>query len=91
MKEALATLSEKDVIIIECLDNTAYYARTEEGGDIPVRRWINKEFHVEGELTLATQERQAIMLENLEPLFALPQQDCRLCYANAKISVCQLL
>jgi hypothetical protein len=71
VKEALATLSEKDVIIIECLDNTAYYARTEEGGDIPVRRWINKEFHVEGELTLATQERQAIMLENLEPLFAL--------------------
>jgi hypothetical protein len=71
VKEALATLSEKDVIIIECLDNTAYYARTEEGGDIPVRRWINKEFHVEGELTLATQERQAIMLENLEPLFEL--------------------
>jgi hypothetical protein len=59
------------VLIIECLDNTAYYARTEEGGDIPVRRWINKEFHVEGELTLATQERQAIMLENLEPLFVL--------------------
>jgi hypothetical protein len=71
VKEALATLSEKDVIIIQCLDNTAYYERTEEGGDILIRRWVNKEFHVEGELTLATQEGQAIMLENLEPLFDL--------------------
>jgi len=70
VEETLAQLGEDDIVILECLDNTAYYrySRTEEGGDIPVRRYVNGEFHVEGDLALATRERQAIVLDNLEPL-----------------------
>ncbi len=68
VEELLKQLSEDDIIIIECLDNTAYYSRTEEGGDIPVRKYVNGEYHVEGDLVLATRERQALMLDNPEPL-----------------------
>ncbi len=68
VEELLKQLREDDIIIIECLDNTAYYWRTEEGGDIPVRKYVNGEYHVEGDLVLATRERKALMLDNLEPL-----------------------
>ena len=70
VQEALKQLKESDVVIIQCLDNTAYYSRTEEGGDIPIRKYDNK-FHVEGDLVLATKERQRIMFNNLEPLLQL--------------------
>jgi hypothetical protein len=70
VQEALKQLKESDVVIIQCLDNTAYYSRTEEGGDIPIRKYDTK-FHVEGDLVLATKERQRIMFNNLEPLLQL--------------------
>jgi hypothetical protein len=50
-------------MISQCLDNTAYSSRTEEGGDIPVPRYIDGEFHVEGDLVLASKERQYLMFE----------------------------
>ncbi len=68
VEELLKQLSEDDIIIIECLDNTAFYSRSEEGGVIPVRKYVNGDYHVEGDLVLATRERQALMLDNLEPL-----------------------
>ena len=33
-----------------------------------MRKYVNGEYHVEGDLVLATRERQALMLDNLEPL-----------------------
>jgi hypothetical protein len=68
VKEAVQKLDRDDHVIIQCLDNTAYYSRTEEGGDIPVRRYIDGEFHVEGDLVLASKERQYLMLEYILPL-----------------------
>ncbi len=70
VQEALKQLKESDVVIIQCLDNTAYYTRTKEGGDIPIRKYDNK-FHVEGDMVQATKERQRIMFNNLEPLLQL--------------------
>jgi hypothetical protein len=76
VEELLKQLSEDDIIIIECLDNTAYFSRTEEGGDIPVRKYVNGEYHVEGDLVLATRERQALMLDKVvDPSPALPLVD----------------
>ncbi len=49
-----------DHMIIQCLDNTAYYSRTEEGGDILVRHY--GEFHVEGDLVLASKERRQYLM-----------------------------
>ncbi len=68
VKEAVQKLDKDDHVIIQCLDNTAYYSRTEEGGDIPVRRYIDGEFHVEGDLVLASKERQYLMFECILPL-----------------------
>jgi hypothetical protein len=38
VEEALAQRSEDNIVIVECLDSTALYSRTEEGGDIQVKR-----------------------------------------------------
>ncbi len=46
-------MKENDVIIVQSLDNMAYYSRTEEGGDIRIGKYNNK-YHVEGDLVLAS-------------------------------------
>jgi len=53
LAKALEDMSPRHVIVVQCLDNTMYMARTEEGGDLPVRQFFNGEYHVEGELILA--------------------------------------
>jgi hypothetical protein len=36
--EAVKQLSEDDCVVIHCFDNIAFMARSEEGGDLPIRR-----------------------------------------------------
>jgi hypothetical protein len=57
VEEALKELSPSDVIVLHLYDNIAYMARSEEGGDLPIRQFINGEFHVEGDLVLAEKDR----------------------------------
>jgi hypothetical protein len=57
VQEALRGLCEDDIIVVHCCDNTAFMARTEDGGDLPIRRLITGEFHVEGDLVVASKER----------------------------------
>ena len=55
--EALSSLTQSDVVVVHCFDNVAFMARSEEGGDLPIRKFISGDYHVEGELVLASQDR----------------------------------
>jgi hypothetical protein len=45
--------------------------KTEEGGDLPIRRYCDDEFHIEGELVLASKERLYMYFRNCLPIFSL--------------------
>jgi hypothetical protein len=57
VEEALQYMTPHDVIILHLFDNVAYMSRSEEGGDLPIRQYGNGEFHVEGDLVLASKDR----------------------------------
>jgi hypothetical protein len=57
VEEALRELTRNDVIVVHMYDNIAYMARSEEGGDLPFRQYVNGEFHVEGDLVIAGKDR----------------------------------
>jgi hypothetical protein len=71
VSEALKTLGEDDIILIQALDNAAYYSQTEDGGDVPVQRCRDNKFHVEGDLGVASKERQQRLFCVIEPLLRL--------------------
>ena len=53
VEEALREMTSNDVVVLHLYDNIAYMARSEEGGDLPIRQFVNGEFHVEGDLVIA--------------------------------------
>jgi hypothetical protein len=71
VEEALLELSPNDVIVLHLFDNVAYMARSEEGGDLPIRQFINGEYHVEGDLVLAGKDRLFMFFKNALPLLKL--------------------
>jgi hypothetical protein len=71
VKEALCNISPHDVVVVQLLDNTSYLARSDEGGDLPIRRYVDGAFHIEGDLILAGKDRQFMTFQNLEPLLRL--------------------
>jgi hypothetical protein len=48
-------------------------SRAEEGGDLPIRRIPNGEFHIDGELVLASKERLLMYFRNCLPFLRLLQ------------------
>jgi hypothetical protein len=68
---AKTLLSEDDIVILHCLDKSSYFSRTEDGGDIPIRRCDDGDFHVEGELVLAPKDRQLALFNTIEPILTL--------------------
>jgi hypothetical protein len=71
VRSKLANIGPDDIVIVQCLDNSSYYARYEDGGDVPVTRNEAGQWHVEADLVLATVERQKILFANIEPLLQL--------------------
>jgi hypothetical protein len=71
VKEALTELSPNDIVVIHCFDNVAFMARSEEGGDLPIRRYCDGEYHIEGELVVASKERLYMFFRNCLPVFNL--------------------
>jgi hypothetical protein len=71
VKEALRELTSNDVIVLHLYDNIVYMARTEEGGDLPIRQFVNGEFHVEGDLVIAGKDRLFMYYKNTLPLLRL--------------------
>ncbi len=57
VEEAVAEMSADDFCLIHCFDNIAYMARSEEGGDLPIRKFTTGDYHIEGDLILASKER----------------------------------
>jgi hypothetical protein len=71
VQEALSGLCEDDIIVVHCCDNTAFMARTEDGGDLPIRRLITGEFHVEGDIVVASKDRLYMFFKNCLPFLTL--------------------
>jgi hypothetical protein len=71
VEEALQLLTDDDIIVVHCFDNVAYMARSEEGGDLPIRKFVTGEYHVEGDLVLASKERLYMFFINCLPVLKL--------------------
>ncbi len=71
VEEALKMISPTDVVVVHLFDNVFYMARSEEGGDLPIRRYVTGQFHVEGDLVLASKERLFMFFKNALPLLRL--------------------
>jgi hypothetical protein len=70
-EEALKMITTNDVVVLHLFDNVSYMARSEEGGDLPIRRYVTGQFHVEGDLVLASKERLYMYFRNALPLLRL--------------------
>ena len=64
MEEALKNCNQSDVIMVHCYDNVAYMARTEMGGDLPIIQYNNGEWHMTGDLVLASKECMLMYTSN---------------------------
>jgi hypothetical protein len=71
VKEALLEIAEDDIIVVHCFDNVAFMSRSEEGGDLPIRRYPDGVYHVEGDLVLASKERIHMYFKNCLPFLQL--------------------
>jgi hypothetical protein len=71
VEEALLEMTPNDVIVLHLYDNIAYMARSEEGGDLPIRQYVNGEFLVEGDLVIAGKDRLFMYFKNTLPLLRL--------------------
>jgi hypothetical protein len=71
VSEAVKNLGEDDIILIQALDNAAFFSQTEDGGDVPVQRCSDNKYHVEGDLGVASKERQQRLFCVIEPLLRL--------------------
>jgi hypothetical protein len=71
VKECLPVLRPKDIVIVQCLDNSVYMSRSEEGGDLlPIRN--DGSHHVEGDLSiLIAKDRQYTVFNTILPILQL--------------------
>jgi hypothetical protein len=70
VSEAVKKLGEDDIVLIQALDNAAFFSQTEDGGDVPVQRCSDNKYHVEGDLGVAS-ERQQRLFCVIKPLLRL--------------------
>ena len=71
VETALSEMKSSDVIVVHCFDNVAFMGRSEEAGDLPIRRYPNGEFHVEGDIVTASKERLHMYFRNCLPVLRL--------------------
>ncbi len=64
-------MSEDNIALLHCLDNVSYFAHTEDGGDLPIRRCEDGDFHMEGDLILASKDRQLTLFNIIELILQL--------------------
>jgi len=67
VRMAVKEMKDDDITVVHCCDNTAFMARSEEGGDVPIRKTNNK-WHVEGELVVAGKDRLFLFFKNMLPV-----------------------
>jgi hypothetical protein len=68
-------------------------ARSEEGGDLPIRKYTTGEYHIEGDLVLASKERLFMYFKNCINIFKLLEKlvGCLLPVATATVPIHYLL
>jgi hypothetical protein len=71
VEEAVAEMTSDDFCLVHCFDNIAYMARSEEGEDLPIRKFTSGDYHIEGELVLASKERLYMYFKNCLNIFKL--------------------
>jgi hypothetical protein len=71
VKEAMANLTPRDIVVVQFIDNTSYMALSEEGVDLPISWYVDGEFHIEGDLILAGKDTQFMTLQNIEPILRI--------------------
>jgi hypothetical protein len=71
VEKALGEMDAEDVIAVHCCDNTAFMARSEEGGDLPIHKFVTGEYHVEGDLVVAGKDRLLMFFRNCLPFLLL--------------------
>ncbi len=69
--EAVQQMSSGDLCLVHCFDNIAYMARSEKGGDLPIRKFTSGDYHIEGDLVLASKERLYMYFKNCINVFKL--------------------
>jgi hypothetical protein len=73
VKEALVNMSPHDVVVVQLLDNTSYLARSDEGGNLPICRYVDGVFHLEGDLmTFQNLEQLLRVLEGWKVFLLTP-------------------
>ncbi len=68
VEESLKMLTANDMIILHLIDNISYMARSEEE-DLSFGQCSNGEFHVEGDLILASKDWLFMFFRNVLPCF----------------------
>jgi hypothetical protein len=71
---AVVEMSNDDICLIHCFDNIAYMARSEEGGDLPICKFTTGEYHIEGDLVLASKERLYMYFKNCINILKLSEK-----------------
>ena len=83
---------QPDCLIIQALDNSAFYCLQEDGTlSLPKRSHLDGKYHVEGELRVANEEQTNFLLRSLLPLLrAVPGADVLLvtCLSRYVYSSC---
>ncbi len=89
VQEALKLLSEDDMVVVHCCDNTAFLASSEEWGELLTRKYITGEYHVKGDIVLASKERLYLFFKNCLPFLTLKKS--HLPHPDAQIPLRRLL
>jgi hypothetical protein len=67
VKELLAT-HNSEAVVIQLLDNSVFYGKTEEGALMPAMKGPDGKYHLQGDLVVASKERQFEILNMLKPV-----------------------
>jgi len=71
VREWLENLMPNDITIVQCLDNSSFISSTEEGGDLPIRKFNNGDYHVDGDLSYVGKEKQHQLFKVIQPFLQL--------------------
>ncbi len=65
VNEAMASLTPRDLVVVQWCHNS------EVVGYLPIRQYVDGEFHIEGYLILAGKDRQFMTFQNIETIFRI--------------------
>jgi hypothetical protein len=67
--EAVKLMTKEDYVVVQCFDNITYITRSEEGGDLLIRKFTTGDYHIEDDLVLASKEQIFMYFKNCVAFF----------------------